>query len=187
MVYKDGLNDSNTESTVGAGWDITTQCSFTANGYQTSTYQSKPAFCHEQNYVYQNALIDVDVTIVSGGSAGLLFRDQYFSRASNANVTGAYFFEIGSDGRYKISTVPFEVRRTLQNWTQASAIHTGRGVKNTLQVITQGDRLSFYVNGTFLTTIHDGTYTKGSISFACYTGSTSQAQAIFSNLRVHTL
>ena len=182
IVYKDTMNNLHNQDTAAATWDITTQCSFSQSGYQTSTYTLKPAFCHERNKIYQNAFISVDVAIIGGGSAGLLFRDQFFSNAS-----GAYLFEVGSNGQYKISTAPFAVQSTLKNWTQASAIHIGQGVKNTLQVIAQNNSLFFFINGSFLTEIQDGRYRNGSISFACYTGTSSETEAIFSNLEIHKL
>ena len=56
-----------------------------------------------------------------------------------------------------------------------------------IALIKRRNALSFFVNGSFFTMIPGGTYTKESIFFACYTGSTSQIQSVFSNLKVHIL
>lgn len=175
-AYSDTLISS---STIKENWQTGDtaygQCFFSSNGYHVRITKSNLEICHHRGISsYQNVAITVEMVLTSG-SGGLLFRDQ----AIYSNY-GAYVFEVGLNGRYKISTFP-SPNRTLQDWTPSQAIHQGYNSRNTLQVIAFGQLLSFFVNGIFLTRIPDKTFTDGGISFICF----NSGEAVFSNLYVY--
>lgn len=92
-----------------------------------------------------------------GGSDlyGLVFR------ANKENA--GYFFGVTCDGQYNLfardfdNNVVTEIREPAYN----TAILTGSGQINRLGVLTSGDKISLYANGTLLEEINDGTYNQG--------------------------
>jgi len=67
-----------------------------------------------------------------------------------------------------------------------SALKTGTGAKNRLQVIARNGTLLFYINGTFVNQQSDSTYTTGQIAFLATAGQDGQqADVTYSNLDVY--
>ncbi len=176
LVNHDVLTSSSTQK---AYWQsvgsLNSQCIFASDGYHVRITASWLAICHERSKSWQDFAISIDMTLHGGGSGGLLFRDQAI-----VGGNGAYFFEVGSKGNYKISIIS-AINKVLQGWTSSSAIRQGGNVRNTLQVIASGDILLFFINGVYLTRVTDGTFSYGGISFACF----NSKEAIFSNLYVY--
>jgi hypothetical protein len=71
-----------------------------------------------------------------------------------------YAFEIGNDGLYGVSLFEGDWV-TLKDWSSSEAIKVGQ--KNTLTVVAEGSKLSFFVNEEKLATIEDGTLATGSV------------------------
>jgi len=113
-----------------------------------------------------------------------------FSRAVAPIAYAGYLFEIDTNGRYKISlSKNFSLgtqNTTLQDWTASSALKTGSGVKNTLQVLARGSSLSFYINGVFLAPgLQDTAFSTGNIAFLATSLQGNQsADVVYSNLSV---
>ncbi len=75
----------------------------------------------------------------------------------------------------------------MKDWTTSSALKTGNSVTNTLQVIARGSSLFFYANGVFLVQLTDTNYTSGVIAFLATSDGTTQADIVYSNLKVYPL
>jgi eukaryotic-like serine/threonine-protein kinase len=181
-VYTDPLTDPNSATTQAAQWDQSTVCAFTANGYQV-TANSLHAFetCHEAATSYTDFAAQVDMSIQSGHSGGLLFR------MSEAPGQG-YLFEVNSQGQYKISvSSDFDLGSltTLRDWTNSSALKTGTA-NNQLQVIAKGSTLLFYLNGVYQPgPIQDTTLSSGNIGFLATSENGDTTNVIYSNLSIY--
>ncbi len=190
-TYHDALNDANNAGTVQEQWDTNSNCVFASNGYHIKKGTSllnegQLQGCLEQGFRYNNMTVSVDMNIVSGHSGGVFFR-------VNTKTLGAYagyLFEVDNAGRYKISkSSNFSTGTgdtTLQDWTPSSALKVG--MKNTLQFIADGNTFSFYVNGTYLTTLPDtgNTFTDGYIALLATTATGGEdADIVYTNLNVY--
>jgi hypothetical protein len=70
------------------------------------------------------------------------------------------------------------------NWKKSSAIHTGNAT-NLIRVISDGDKLFFYVNNIGLDNYTDGSFSSGMIGLAAGTLYTPGAVTIgFDNIRI---
>ena len=181
-AYQDALNNPNNPATQTAAWDTNSQCAFSKDGYHVtaSTFPSLHG-CRETGYTYLNAAISVHITLLSGHSGGLFFR---LSTDPLGEYNG-YLFEIDSQGHYKISTINNGTVAPLQDWAFSSTIKQGYDVTNTLQVIMQNSQYLFYVNGVYLTSLSDSTYTSaGDIGFVATTNGTN-ADILYTDLSVY--
>jgi hypothetical protein len=128
------------------------------------------------------------VTINSGHSGGLFF----YVNTQALGAYAGYLFEIDTQGNYQITRSPdFSISGnnvTLQNSTMSSALKTGTGAKNRLQVIARNGTLLFYINGTFVNQQSDSNFTAGEIAFlATATQDDQQADVIYSNVAVYQI
>ncbi len=135
--------------------------------------------CHEAAKSFNDLTVQVNISIQRGNAGGVLFR---------LNGNGGYLFEVDNTGRYSIvKSSDFTNGNTtaLQDWTSATAVKTGTQ-ENTLQLIAKGNMLLFYVNGTFLKSVSDSTFSGGTIGFAASASSTGGAvDVVCSNLSVY--
>ncbi len=134
--------------------------------------------CESTTLTYDNATLQVDVSLLSGNDAGLIFRvsgDKFYD--FEINNKGEFFFrrhDAGAGGAYTY----------LINNTQSSAIAPGTG-KNTLLVIANGNDFKLYINGVLAGEAQDGTYTSGQIGFVTGTfNPTASGEGSFANLKV---
>ena len=181
-VYTDPLTNPDSTATQAEQWDQSTICSFTNDGYQV-TANVLHAFdaCHEAATSYSDFTAQVDVSIQSGHSGGLLFR-------MNSDFSQGYLFEIDSQGHYKISVLNNSAlgsMTTLRDWSSSSALKTGSG-KNQLQVIAKNSTLLFYINGIYQPDpIQDTTLSSGNIGFIATSESGAATKVIYSNLSIY--
>ncbi len=73
-------------------------------------------------------------------------------------------FMIRSDGSYRIARYEHGYT-TLVDWTYSSAIRIGDHASNTLRIDFSGDDFDFYVNGVYITSGTDGTWSQGRVAF----------------------
>ncbi len=186
-AYQDALNNPKNPDTQKAQWDgldgSSGQCVFGSDGYHVKGSVNIVNFygCHETGYSYQNAAVSIDVNMLSGHSGGLFFR----LNTDGFGFYDGYLFEIDSKGNYKISQVGSDAVNPLQDWRPSAALKQGRDIQNTLQVIFRDTTYQFYANGFYLTTITDNTYTSvGDIGFLATT-TTTNADIVYSNLKVY--
>jgi eukaryotic-like serine/threonine-protein kinase len=183
-TYQDSLTDATSQQTIAANWDQNGHCAFMPDGYHVTEGVNLVNLhgCRESAKTYSNAAITVDVRILSGHSGGLFFR---VSVDTLGNYVGGYLFEVDSQGNYKISSFN-RSPQVLRDWTASSALKTGNGATNTLQVVARGSTLLFYANGVLLTQLNDASYTSGMIAFLATT-TDSNADIVYSNLKVYSL
>jgi hypothetical protein len=95
-----------------------------------------------------------------------------------------YAFSVSGDGYFLVSRFVNGIRQPLgADWTPSDAIHPGIGT-NLLEVVAQGNRLTFIVNGQQLAQVEDDRFSHGDIGL--YAGSFYEGgvEVHFDNLRV---
>lgn len=189
VLYQDPLTDGNSANVQTGQWDQNGNCTFKQDGYHITV--GTDAFdkgqiqgCREDANTYANFAASVDMSILSGHSGGIFFR----LGLKTLNAYSGYLFEVRSDGNYKISASGnFSTgagNTILQDWTPSKALKTGMGT-NTLQIIARSGEILFYVNGTYLITIQDSTFTQGKVAFlASSSNGGANAEVVYSNLKI---
>jgi len=95
-----------------------------------------------------------------------------------------YAFSVSGDGYFLVSRFVDGVRQPLgADWTPSDAVRSGMGT-NTLEVVAQGNRLTFVVNGQQLVQVEDDRFSHGDVGL--YAGSFYEGgvEVQFDNLRV---
>ena len=172
------LSDTLSSNTSGR-WTENTTCAFTGNSYQVIVQQANSfQICPSNTFSFDNATIQVEVSLLSGNLAGLIFR---------ASGNQYYDYEITDQGEFflrrHIAGTGANYTYLVQN-TKSDAIATV-GQKNTLLVIASGDDFKLFINRVFVGEAHDGVLTSGQLGFATGTlASTNSGRASFTNLKV---
>ena len=139
--------------------------------------------CKSSILSYDNAALQVDVSLLTGSDAGIILRatDQQFYEFGIDNQ-GNFFFR-----RHDPDAAGGGSFTDLIPATKSNAILPGKR-KNTLLVIANGSNFDLFINGTFVGNYQDSTYTNGQIGFSIETLSTVNAgEASFSNLKVYSV
>lgn len=169
------LTDNLSHNTAGR-WQEDKHCVFQGGSYHMRVSDS--GICSMNKGTYSNVAIQVDVSLLSGDAAGLLFRGS----GESAPYTFYYFFfdrggSVGfcvDDGASQ--TCP------LQDYVPYPPIQQ----KNILLAIAQGSSITLYMNGIFVYHLQDSTSASGWIAFGVEVTSTSQSgDASFSDLKVY--
>ncbi len=158
-------------------WGNHAGCTF-RNGAYVVTYNGTPSTygCDATRLHYSDAAIQMDVTLISGDSAGIIFR-------VSPSFSEMYDFEITNQGQFGLLLFNKNGTTTLIPATASSAIH-GIGKKNTLLVIAKGNNFQLLINGVFAGETHDNSLTTGYVG-ASVADYSSNAQASFSNLVIY--
>ena len=134
--------------------------------------------CELAPQTFDNSAMQVDVSLLSGNNAGLIFRvngDQFYD--FEINNKGGFFFrrhDAGAGSKYVY---------LMQN-RQSAAIAPG-GQKNTLLALANGSDFKLFINGTFVGEAQDSTYVSGQLGLVAGTLSpNASGEASFVNLNV---
>lgn len=131
----------------GYSWADDSTCNFhdgayyvTYNGKSSGTYT-----CDSEKINYQNAAIAMDVTLISGNSAGIIFRASH-------GMDNFYEFMVSQEqfvfGVFRNNDVKHIVP------VPSTAIH-GVGKTNRLLVTIHGDDFKLFINGSFVGEVQD--------------------------------
>jgi hypothetical protein len=159
-------------------WGDDAYCSFHNHAYFVAYSSSTVGTytCASSRLHYGDAAIQIDVTLISGDSAGIIFR-------VSPSFSEMYDFEITNQGQFDLLLFNKNGTTTLIPATASSAIH-GIGKKNTLLVIAKGNNFQLLINGVFAGETHDNSLTTGYVG-ASVADYSSNAQASFSNLVIY--
>ncbi len=160
-------------------WDEDgTKCLFNNSSYIANVDTSdKLQPCLEHQQQFDNVAIQVNVTLVKGESAGLIFR-------ARSDGSRYYEFSITSDGKFHLRYFDNGQFTPLIDDTSNSAILT-TGNSNTLLVIAKDKDFKLYANGTFVGETQDNHLSKGIVGVVIGTGSSTSGQATFDMLNVY--
>jgi len=161
-----------------------TNCTFVNNTYHAIVKQNNDfQTCTSSVLSYDNAALQVDVSLLAGSDAGLILRatDQQFYEFGIDNQ-GNFFFRRhdpdGAGGGSFTDLIPA---------TRSNAILPGKR-KNTLLVIANGSKFDLFINSVFVGEYQDSSYASGQVGFSVETYSTVKAgEASFSNFKVYSV
>lgn len=167
------------------GWYVdNTSCTFAGGAYHVKAIQANVLqTCESSILSFDNAALQVDVSLLSGSNAGLIFRandQQYYD--FGIDNQGEYFFR-----RHDPNAAGGGTITDLIPATRSTAIAPGNR-KNTLLVIANSSDFKLFINGTFVGEQQDSTYTGGQVGFGVGTlPSGNTAEASFSNFKEYSL
>lgn len=146
-----------------------------ANGvYQMAGDESHSVRYSYFNHTLSDFCFQADARKVAGDSEqynnayGLRFR----SDGSNSNF---YAFYVSRAGWYWIGKRVDGIYATLVDWTPLPVLKTGFDQWNTLKVCARGEKLTYYANSTYITSIKDTSLTSGQPGFYAFDASDSDA------------
>ncbi|HKR61955.1 MAG TPA: hypothetical protein VJS64_19870 [Pyrinomonadaceae bacterium] len=126
------------------------------------------------DYTTESARVRVTARSVDGVSPasgyGLIVHGE--KSADNSLEDYALLIYTGSEPQYQVVLHKNNLQKTLVPWTKSSIIRSGTN-PNQLEIRTQGDELSFYVNGRYLTRITDTENNKRGVA-GLYTSETGE-------------
>ncbi len=175
------LVDSLASDTPGR-WTVDgTHCAFNNGSYHVTVSQANYLqYCPLLNPLVGNTAAQVDVSLLSGSNAGMLFRfkgDQYYD--FEINSLNQFFFRRHDAGEISSSDDFYLLKETY-----SSAI-LPIGQKNTLLIIANGNDFKLYINGSFVGESQDSTYSSGQLALASSTlSSATTGQTSFANLKL---
>jgi hypothetical protein len=132
--------------------------------------------CYADNGLYlHDVAVQVDVTLILGDSAGIMFR-------ATPDTSEFYEFMIGPSQFLMGRIGPGDTGTFLAPVTSSSTIR-GPANANRLLVIMKGSDFQLFINGTFVGEVHDNTLTTGFVGLSLAYNPTGEAS--FSNLVVY--
>ena len=132
-----------------------TGCHFTGSAYVMPS--TGPNYCLDANTDFSNFVYQIQVTILQGTAAGIIFR------AYDPNQQ-YYLLLLTPDGRYLVyrGDGP-DTELTLLASGRHAAIHQGYNQPNLVAVKASGSSMVFYVNLQRIAAVVDGHYTHNNI------------------------
>ncbi|QBD78854.1 serine/threonine protein kinase [Ktedonosporobacter rubrisoli] len=184
------INDPLQDNSKNYGWEELTHpardCHFSNHAYLVQELQPKAlAACTAQNMNFSNFVLQVQMTFLTEGFGGILFRADIAS-------SRLYYFQVISDGEYFLylyrdGQMAHSSQLTPDHATiPASIFHQGIKHPNLLAVVARGPAIDLYVNHHHLTTITDNTLSHGQISFIA-SGFFSPIKVAYSDIKVWKL
>jgi transcriptional regulator with XRE-family HTH domain len=160
-------------------WSIGDSCSFKNGHYHISS--SGANYCLMAKQGYTDMRYQIEMSLLTGTWAGVVFRAN-----GNSNL---YYFSLSAQGQYEADMIgPTNKKLLLGN---SSAILTGSGKWNVLEVEAYQTHLLFSVNGHLIGQVQDATYPSGDVGVCVgYYDNTSDpttTTAIFRNVLVWQL
>src|SRR5437868_15297413 len=120
------------------------------------------------------------MTLNDGKFGGIVFR-------VDSTNTLFYYFRIGIDGTYALDVYTGNGSPNTLSSTSSSSIMTGVQASNQLTVVARDNSLYLYVNGQYITTVTDSTYSAGEIGVFAGSFTDPTAHATFNDAKVWTL
>jgi len=118
----------------------------------------------------------VDVTLITGDSAGIMFRAAY-------DQGNAYLFVVSATKYWVVEYYHTQVISYLIPPTTSSAIH-GLGQTNRLMAIARGNDFQFFINGVFVGEATDNVITVAG-AVGVNVGYNPRGEAHFANLAIY--
>ncbi len=153
-IYQNPL----TQTTTPTGWSSQSVCSFTSQGLVVQPSGGQAYMCLTPVASMTNLSVTVSVQQLSGSANhafGIAFRHN--------EPKSYYFFGVDSSGHYILTVVTNDVSHTVIPFTANSAIRAGMGVTNTLQVVSVGQHMTLFVNGTAVGEATLSTFSTGTV------------------------
>jgi hypothetical protein len=138
----------------------------------------RPCFAQSSNF--SNFTLQVQMTILSGDSGGIVFR-------ADSQSAKAYILEFGTDGSYQLYMYVDNTGNNANTLlTSFSSAIKGQNQPDLLTLIARGSQMTLFVNKQYVDTVSDNTYKSGLIGLLAYYKSTP-TEVAFSSLQIWKL
>ncbi|MCX7683608.1 MAG: hypothetical protein N2508_16835 [Anaerolineae bacterium] len=178
VIFQDDF--SNPES----GWEVRKHnqgsVGYKDGVYAVASYSNSKTMWGVANRTFDNIVIEVDATQVA---AGPMSNNDYGVVCREQNEGDGYYLLISGDGYYTIIKAQGEKFINLVDWTGSEAINQGNAT-NHIRAVCNGSSLELSVNGKFLTSVEDSTFTSGDIALTATTYEDAPTEIHFDNLVV---
>lgn len=178
------LSDPLRDNSQGYKWEETDDligdsCAFANGAYHVHVQQQKLLYCTSKGTYFSNFAYQINMSIIQGNQAGIIFREDRFSY---------YSFYISSNSSYAVDVFtdldPNNSGTLLSG--SSDAIHKGLGATNVLAVVTNANNITIYVNDQKVTSIVNSIYSQGQVGIIAYYNG-SATEALFRDAKVWTL
>jgi hypothetical protein len=179
------LNDPMKDNSKGYGWLVTStiygDVQFSGGAYHIrATKAGYIDDCPAYNTDFSNFAYQIEMTIIKGDYGGIVFRH------SEAHGGQEYYLRIGRDGSYDFFYLTTDSASTSSlKMGFSGAIKTGLNQSNIIAVVVYNDFFYVYINGKYITSLEDKTFSHGSIGAAA-DSSNGPAEVVFRNAKVWT-
>lgn len=112
---------------------------------------------------------------------GLLYRSEF----TDENKFNGYIYKINCAGQIRVEKLEDNQSSVLLGWVPAEGAETGDGSENTLMIWTFGEEMRFYVNGNYIDTVIDPTYSSGEYGIYAQDRTDGEAEFLFTSFRVY--
>ncbi len=174
-----------------SGWEIG-DYSVGSVGYAEGEYfvrvEDKDVFTWGQQFEYfGDVTIEVTARQASGPENnntgyGVMCRVNYDAEVGELE---GYAFLVSADGYYVITRYVSGNSSNLDGWNVSNAVRQGSG-SNQLQVICEGERLLFYLNGVRVAETWDDSFSSGDVALIGTTYESGAAEFRFDNFSLST-
>ena len=174
-VFIEDFNESKgsfpTITTVENYYTVDDSTYFMNRNNPISPYAVMANFPNELNTFHLSTNLKLGPSETKEQTVGLIFMSQ---RDSNS----AYVFEFNRNKRYRIRRIRngaiTSMGESIDGWIKSNAL-LGIDEYNKLEVKTANGDFDFYINGSFVTSFYDNTFTSGNMGF--FIGSMTKARA----------
>lgn len=180
------LNDSLTSQGSG-NWAVYNlpsgeTCQFTGGALHAGASKTFGAFCFAANSNFSDFAYQVDLTILQGDTAGIIFR-------ANSSATVFYFLSINPNGNYSLAVIGGAAGSSGTNLAVGTspAIKTGLNQPNELTILARGSTFYIYINQQYVATATDTTASSGKIGVIAANTANQASDVAFTNAKVWPL
>jgi len=174
-------NNQNVDWMTGTNQNNAT-CEFVGGAYQSSQpLDGDFHACLALATDFGNFVFEVQMTIVSGYSGGIIFR------ANHTNST-FYYYRVGQDGSYNLRAYVDSLidHSHLLVSGSSPSIYSGYNQANLIAVVANGSSLGLYANHQLIANVNSNEFSDGQIGVVAYNQG-GLATVVYSNARVWTL
>jgi len=158
-----------------------TGCVFTNGAYHIRfSAKSFTFYCLAPGSAFSNFVFQVQVTIIKGYEAGIMFR-------ANDPEPSAYFFGISYNGLYALSVAEGPQHGAMVAFGRSPAIKVGFNQPNLLSVMAHGNDIDLFINKQFVKRVQDEMYAAGAIGLSADNTIRAPSDTAFSSAQVWNL
>ncbi len=178
VIFQDNFDNP------ASGWEVgeydTGDVGYKDGVYFVTSTDNSNVMWGVANRTFDDLVIEVDTTQISAGPEN----DNAYGVACREQDGGdGYYLRISGDGYYGIFVAVEGDFKALVDWSQSSIIQHGNAT-NHIRAVCDGPILTLFVNGQFLATIEDSTFTKGDIALSVTTFEDEMTEVYFDDLVV---
>jgi hypothetical protein len=181
LLYEDDFSDPE------SGWSVE-NTGEVERGYKNEEYHFRLKktnwmywIWNKKTGLFTDFVLNVDARLASEPRSnyyGLIFRHK--------DDNNFYRFMVRGDGYYFIGTRMNGGLNQLQGWTKTPHIKEGTA-ENRLTVVCKGSQINLFINGKYLTTLKDESFSSGHVGIIVGSPQAPMVYSAFDNIQVYSL